>query len=284
MTVQIITTIAAMQTRADAVRAAGRSIGVVPTMGYLHTGHASLIARARAENDVVVVTIFVNPLQFGANEDLARYPRDLQRDLTIVTDAGADIVFAPDAGEMYPPGFDVAVEVGGLTTLLEGAARRGHFRGVTTVVAKLFNITRPTRAYFGQKDAQQVAVIRKMVRDLAFGVAIVVCPIVREEDGLALSSRNVYLSTDERQAALALSRGLRAAQTAWVEGERRATALKEAVLSVLAGQPMIQPDYVSVADPDDLHELESIGAGERVLVSLAARIGKTRLIDNVLLS
>ena len=261
----------------------GQTVGLVPTMGYLHEGHLALVAAARAANDVVAVSIFVNPAQFGPNEDFSRYPRDEARDLALLDAAGADWVFLPSAAEVYPPGYQTYIEVRDVTTRLEGAVRPGHFAGVATVVAKLFNLVQPTQAYFGQKDAQQVVVLRRMVRDLNFPLELVVRPTEREPDGLARSSRNVYLTPEERQAALCLSRALRAAQDQWQAGVRDGDTLRAAMQAVLAAEPLARPDYVSVADPDTLEELQAIGPDQGALASLAVRIGKTRLIDNVLL-
>ena len=262
----------------------GTRVGFVPTMGYLHAGHLSLVAAARAACDLVAVSIFVNPTQFGPQEDLSRYPRDEARDLALLEAAGTDWVFLPAAPEIYPPGFQTAVEVREVTQVLEGAVRPGHFAGVATVVAKLFNLVGPQIAYFGQKDAQQVVVVRRMVRDLNFPVEIVVGPTVREPDGLALSSRNVYLDARERQAALVLSRALAAATARWGAGERDGAALRAAMQAVLAAEPLAHPDYVSLADPDTLAELETIPPDRPALASLAVRIGRgTRLIDNRLL-
>jgi len=263
-------------------RAAAGTWGLVPTMGYLHAGHISLVQRARAENDHVAVSIFVNPTQFGPQEDLSRYPRDLKRDLELLEAEGVDLVFAPEAPEMYPAGFQTYVEVTDVTRPLEGASRPGHFRGVATVVLKLFNIVQPDRAYFGQKDAQQAAVVRRMARDLDLPLEIVICPIAREVDGLALSSRNVYLNPQERVAATALSRALRAAGERYAAGERSGDALRAAMSAVLAAEPLARPEYVSAADPETLAELERVENG--VLLSMAVRIGTTRLIDNVLLA
>ena len=258
------------------------SLGLVPTMGYLHRGHLSLVERARAENDHVAVSVFVNPTQFGPNEDLSRYPRDLARDLELLAPYHVDLVWTPTPEAMYPAGFQTWVNVEQVSAPLEGKQRPGHFRGVATVVAKLFNAFTPDRAYFGQKDAQQVVVIRRMVRDLNFPLEIVTCPIVREPDGLALSSRNVYLSAEERQAATVLSRALRAAEAAFAAGERDADTLRAVVSSTLAAEPLAREEYVSAADPETLAELETIGAAG-ALLSLAVRVGKTRLIDNVVL-
>lgn len=255
--------------------------GFVPTMGYLHEGHLSLIRRARAENDHVAVSIFVNPTQFGPHEDYNRYPRDLERDLRLLEPLQVDLVFVPSVEEMYLPGFQTWVIVEELSRPLEGASRPGHFRGVATVVAKLFNIVQPDRAYFGQKDAQQAVVIRRMVRDLNFPVEIVVCPTVREPDGLALSSRNTYLNPQERQAATVLFRALQAAKARYEAGERDGERLREAMREVLRGEPLARVDYVSVADPETLEELSRVEGS--ALLSLAVYIGNTRLIDNLLL-
>ena len=255
-------------------------LGLVPTMGYLHEGHLSLVARARAECVAVAASIFVNPTQFGPNEDLARYPRDLPRDLGLLEAAGIDLVFAPQPSEVYPPGFDTVIEVRGVTDVLEGAVRPGHFAGVATVVAKLFNIVQPTRAYFGQKDAQQSVVIRKLVRDLNLPVEVVVAPTVRETDGLALSSRNSYLTRGERAAAPAIYRALNAAKAQFEGGEREAEALRDAMRAVIAAEPLMRVDYVSVADADSLRELTRVE--DRALASMAVRLGTTRLIDNLL--
>lgn len=264
-----------------AARAGLGEVGLVPTMGYLHEGHLSLVARAKADGGAVAVSIFVNPTQFGPGEDLARYPRDLARDLALLEAAGVDLVFVPDAAEIYPPGFDLRIEIGGVTDVLEGAVRPGHFAGVATVVAKLFNIVQPTRAYFGQKDAQQSVVIRKLARDLNLPVEIVVAPTVREPDGLALSSRNSYLTPAERAAAPVIHRALSAAKAAFRTGERDAEALREIMRRTLAEQPGLRVDYVSVAD---LHTLRELGVIEgAALASMAARLGSTRLIDNLLL-
>lgn len=259
------------------------TVGFVPTMGYLHAGHMSLVEMARRENSIVVVSIFVNPAQFGPNEDLSRYPRDMERDLNLLREAGADWVFTPSVEEMYPDGFSTYVDVREVTSRLEGEMRPGHFTGVATVVAKLFNLVQPQRAYFGQKDAQQVVVVRKMVADLNFPLSIVVGPTVREPDGLALSSRNVYLNPQERAAATVLYRALSAARDLWQQGEHRGTPLRDAMSRTLAGEPLASPDYTSVADPLTLQELDDSGEAIEALASLAVRIGKTRLIDNMLL-
>jgi pantoate--beta-alanine ligase len=260
---------------------AAGSVGLVPTMGYLHAGHLSLVERARRENDRVAATLFVNPTQFGPGEDLARYPRDLDRDRGLLEAAGCDMLFAPSADEMYPPGSDTFVEVGAVAAPLEGARRPSHFRGVATVVLKLFGIVQPDRAYFGQKDAQQLAVIRKMAGDLNVPVAVVGCPTVRDADGLALSSRNSYLSPEDRAAAPVLYRALTAAADAWRTGQRDPEALRRAMRRVLDAEPRARPDYVSVADPLTLRELD--GAAGSALLSMAVRVGPVHLIDNLLL-
>ena len=258
------------------------SLGLVPTMGSLHEGHLTLVRRARSENDVAVVSIFVNPSQFGPGEDLGFYPRDMDTDLSLLRDEGVDLVFAPTPEEMYPPGFDAWIEVEKTSEVLEGAVRPGHFRGVATVVAKLFNIVRPNRAYFGRKDGQQLAVISRMVKDLDMDVEIVAVPTVREEDGLAMSSRNVYLTPDERRAAPVIYNALNRAVDLWRQGETRCDALRAEMKAVLDSEPLISSvDYVSVADSVTLEELAE--AAPQAMVSTAVRIGKARLIDNVLL-
>jgi pantoate--beta-alanine ligase len=256
-------------------------VGFVPTMGYLHTGHLSLVQRAKTECASVVVSIFVNPTQFGPHEDLAAYPRDLSRDLALLQPEGIDLVWIPTPDIMYPSGYQTWVNVEQLTKPLEGALRPGHFQGVATVVAKLLNGVQPQKAYFGQKDAQQGVVIRQMVQDLNFPVEIVVCPIKREEDGLAMSSRNVYLNPAERKAATVLFRALSAAQEAYSRGEHDAHCLREIVQAVLAEEPMAKVQYISCVDPDTLEELTLVS--HRGLLSLAILIGKTRLIDNLVL-
>lgn len=256
--------------------------GLVPTMGALHEGHLSLVRRAKAECDRVGVSIFVNPSQFGPNEDLSRYPRDLEGDLNLLGNLGVDLVWAPSPEIVYPPGFQSWITVDEISKGLEGERRPGHFRGVATVVAKLFNVFAPDKAFFGQKDAQQAAVIRRMSEDLNFPVAIVVCPTVREPDGLALSSRNAYLNQAERRAAPVLFRALDAARSAFEGGERDAAALRSLIQKVLDAEPLASAEYVSAADPVTLAEAGPIEGG--VLLSLAVRIGKTRLIDNMLLA
>jgi len=257
------------------------SVGFVPTMGYLHEGHLVLARRAKVENGIVAVSIFVNPTQFGPTEDFARYPRDPDRDLSLLEKEGVDWVFMPSVEDMYPQGSSSWVDVEKVTDRLEGAIRHGHFRGVATVVAKLFNIVQPTRAYFGQKDAQQVVVIKKMVADLNMKLEVVVVPTVREPDGLAMSSRNVYLNPQERQAALVLWKSLNLARQLWLEGERKAEIVRQQMASLIQKEPLARIEYISIAHPETLEELTEID--QPVLVSLAVRVGKTRLIDNVTL-
>ncbi len=256
-------------------------LGLVPTMGYLHDGHLSLVRRAREECQGVVVSIFVNPAQFGPKEDLSKYPRDLERDLKLLEAAGADLVWTPTPEIIYLPGFQTWVTVENLTLPLEGAVRPGHFRGVTTVVAKLFNAVGAEKSYFGQKDAQQAAVIRRMALDLNIPTEVIICPTVRESDGLAMSSRNTYLNPDERQAATVLYRSLSAARAAFEAGERSAETLRKIVIETVAAEPLAQLQYVSCADYDSLQELERLPG--KTLLSMAAFIGKTRLIDNFIL-
>ena len=257
------------------------SVGFVPTMGYLHEGHLSLVRKARAENATVIVSIFVNPTQFGPGEDLARYPRDIERDLKMLEHERTDIVFMPEAGEMYPTSFSSRVEVGQVTERLEGATRPGHFRGVATVVAKLFNIVNPTRAYFGQKDAQQLLVIKRMATDLNMNLEIIPSATIREPDGLAMSSRNVYLSPEERRQATVLFESLELAQRLYRNGEKDAKKVLEQMLALIQQQPLARVDYASIADNETLAELETITPP--ALVSLAVKFGSTRLIDNLVL-
>lgn len=255
--------------------------GLVPTMGFLHEGHLSLVRRARQECSSVSVSIFVNPTQFSPQEDLEAYPRDLDRDLSLLRKEGVDLLWKPTAEEMYPADFQTWVEVETMTQALEGLHRPGHFRGVTTVVAKLFNVVQPDRAYFGQKDAQQAAVIRRMVQDLNIPLEVVVCPTVREPDGLAMSSRNSYLNDEQRKAAAVLYQALQTATEKFEEGERDADALRTLMSRVLAGEPLAKTQYVSVADVDTLEEL--FGDIDRALLSMAVYVGKTRLIDNMVI-
>jgi len=254
-------------------------LGFVPTMGYLHEGHLSMVRRARAECTSVAVSIFVNPAQFGPNEDLASYPVDLERDQALLEQEAVDLLWIPTADQMYPAGFQTWVSVDELTRPLEGEHRPGHFRGVATVVAKLFNAMQPDRAYFGQKDAQQLAVVRRMVKDLDFPLEVVACPTMREPDGLAMSSRNSRLNSEERRASTVLYRALSAAQRAYAGGERQAEALRRIMTEVLQSEPLARTQYVSVADPESLAELR--GEVGRALLSMAVFLGKTRLIENV---
>ena len=262
-------------------RAMAGDVGFVPTMGCLHEGHLSLVRAAAKRDEHVIVSIFVNPTQFGPGEDFERYPRDLERDLALLSNERVDVVFQPSVDEIYPEGESTYVEVADLTDALEGTHRPGHFRGVATVVAKLFHIVQPKRAYFGQKDGQQLVVMRRMVRDLAFDVEIVPAPTVREPDGLAMSSRNAYLSPKEREGALVLWLALRKAQELFLAGERDGARLREAMRAVIAREPLARADYVSVADPETLRELERVESS--ALFSLAVRVGVVRLIDNVTL-
>lgn len=279
---EVFTTIAQVREFVGAQRRAGRSIGFVPTMGALHEGHLSLMRRAREECDVVVISIFVNPTQFGPGEDFDRYPRDLEGDCRKARSVGVDAVFAPGAAEMYPQGFATFVEQEGhLVSCLEGRFRPGHFRGVLTVCLKLFEIVAPDRAYFGQKDYQQALVVGRMVRDLNLPLELVVCPTVREPDGLAMSSRNAYLSQDERTRALSLSRGLRAAQDALARGERDARRLEAIVRAEIEAAEPSAIDYVAVADAETLEPVETVD--RRCVAAVAVRFGQTRLIDNCLL-
>jgi len=276
---QIIHETTAMQQYAEAQRRAGRSIGLVPTMGALHEGHLSLIRRSRADNDVAVMTLFVNPMQFDRKDDLARYPRDLDRDADLAKAAGAEVIFHPSAEEMYPKGYATYVTVEGLTDRWEGATRPGHFRGVATVCTKLFAVCRPHRAYFGQKDYQQSLVIRRLVADLNLGFEIVVLPTVREADGLALSSRNVLLGPEERRQALVLSQALAGAQAAVKAGARDAERLRGEIEARIRRVPLAAVDYVAVCDPDTLEPLTRISG--RAVALVAVRFGAVRLIDNV---
>lgn len=258
----------------------GKTIGFVPTMGYLHKGHQSLIERAKKENDIVAVSIFVNPTQFGVGEDFDKYPRDLANDRLIAAEAGADLIFAPSIDEMYPEGYQTFVEVNELTKTLCGKSRPTHFRGVTTVVAKLFNIIKPNRAYFGQKDAQQVIVIKRMVKDLSIDIDIVICPIIREIDGLALSSRNLYLSKEAREQATVLSYSLDYVREMILKGERDAEEIKNNIIQIINQKPLANIDYVSIVDIETLVELEQIKG--TILIALAVKFEETRLIDNII--
>ncbi len=276
---RIVKSIREMQAIGESYRRVGKTIGFVPTMGYLHKGHLSLVRRARGENDVVVVSIFVNPTQFGPNEDFEKYPRDLERDSQLLKAEGVDYLFYPSAEEMYPKGYSTFVEVEGLTEGLCGAKRPGHFRGVATVVTKLLNIVRPHRAYFGEKDFQQLQIIKRLVRDLNIPVEIVGCPIVREEDGLALSSRNTYLSRKERESAVALYRGLKLAKELFEKGERNSEKIKERVRELILSYPKVKRiDYVEIVDSETLKPVKEVKEGDTI--ALAVFVGETRLIDN----
>ncbi len=277
---EIVNSAKEMQRLSEGYRLRGKEIGFVPTMGYLHEGHLSLVRQAKRDNDVVFVSIFVNPLQFAPNEDYESYPRDIERDERLLKDEGVDVLFYPTVEDMYPDGFQTYVEVQNLTKVLEGKSRPTHFRGVTTVVLKLFNITKPHRAYFGKKDAQQLIVIRRMVHDLNLDVEIVGMPIVRESDGLAMSSRNKYLNKEEREQAVCLYRALERAEELIGSGVLDADRIKREMESVIKGYPLAEVDYISVNRISDLEELKTVEKGN-TLVSLAVRIGKTRLIDNM---
>ncbi len=278
----IVSNIAVLRERLAAQRRAGRSIGLVPTMGYLHVGHMQLVARAKADNDVSVVSIFVNPLQFGANEDLARYPRDLKRDAAMLREAGVDFLFAPEVSDMYPRPMETVVDVPTLGAELEGAVRPGHFAGVATVVTKLFNIVQPDSAYFGEKDYQQVAVIGRMVEDLAQPVRVVPVPTVREADGLACSSRNVYLTPEQRRAAVIVPKTLIEAERLYREGLRDVAAFEAALRAFVATEPLAKPDVVAIRDPETLKPIATLG-DKPALLALFIQIGQTRLLDNGLI-
>ncbi len=275
---KVISTVAGFK---EARRRMEGTVGFVPTMGYLHEGHLFLARQAKAENDVSVVSIFVNPTQFGPKEDFARYPRDPERDLAMLEREKTDLVLMPPVEEIYPVGASTWVDVENVTKTLEGATRPGHFRGVATVVAKLFNIVEPTKAYFGQKDAQQVVVIRKMVTDLNMNLEVVVVPTQREPDGLAMSSRNVYLNPQERQTAVVLWRSMNLARGSWQKGERDAEKIRHEMVALIEKEPLARIDYVSISDPRTLEELSQIKGA--ALVSMAVYVGKTRLIDNLTL-
>lgn len=278
---RVVRTVADVRRAVSDARARGASIGLVPTMGALHDGHLSLVRAARERNDLVVMSLFVNPTQFGPSEDLARYPRDEERDARLAEDAGVDVLFAPDVAEVYPDGFATTIHIAGITDVLDGASRgAGHFDGVATVVTKLFQMIAPDDAYFGQKDAQQVLVIRRLVRDLDMPVRVVACPIIREADGLAMSSRNVYLDPAARVQATALNRALVAAEQAVAEGRTDASAVVGAASEVLAAAG-IEPEYLELRSPDDLRELARVEGP--ALLAVAARVGSARLIDNRIL-
>lgn len=276
---KLVDTISRMNTLVKILKKEGKSIGFVPTMGYLHEGHMSLVKAAKKHTDVVVLSIFVNPLQFGPKEDFKKYPRDIKRDEALAGDAGVDIIFCPSASEIYPEGYATYVNVEDYADKLCGASRPGHFKGVATVVAKLFNIVKPDVAYFGQKDAQQVVVIKKMVKDLNMDIEIKAIPIVRETDGLAMSSRNIYLSADERRQALVLHRSLEKASALIAAGERDPDKVVKSMKELIAHDPIVKIDYISIVGSKDLKSLPVI-SGE-ALVALAAFVGPTRLIDNI---
>jgi pantoate--beta-alanine ligase len=276
-----LTTIPDLRSWTRSQRAAGRRIGLVPTMGYLHEGHLALVDEARQRADTVIMTIFVNPLQFGPSEDLARYPRDLPRDRSLAGKRGVDALFVPSVEAMYPAGSEVRVMPGATAERWEGAARPGHFAGVLTVVAKLFHLVQPDLACFGQKDIQQLTLVRRMVRDLDWPIEIVSVPTVREADGLALSSRNAYLDAADRRRAVSLSRALQTAHRAWCEGERRAPAIEQVMRQELK-QPEIRVEYIALVDPDTFAPVTTVDG--RTVVALAARVGGTRLIDNIILA
>lgn len=276
---EIIRHIAAMKEFVRKVKNNGATVGFVPTMGYLHEGHLSLMRQAKTACDVVVASIFVNPIQFGAGEDYETYPRDLNRDAAVAEEAGVNVIFAPSVQEMYPADFISFVEVTDITSRLCGASRPGHFRGVTTIVNKLFNIVQPDQAFFGQKDAQQVAVIKQMVKDLNMNVNIVTGPIIREADGLAMSSRNIYLTAEERKAALVLSRSLREVRQRLLSGEQDAGRLRAFLQEKITAEPLADIDYISICEAGTLKEVDIINGS--VLIALAVRFGKTRLIDNL---
>lgn len=276
---RLFTTVVEIKEYLRRQQAAGKSIGLVPTMGYLHEGHLSLIRRAVAETDIPVTSIFVNPIQFGPSEDLGKYPRDLKRDQELIRETGAEVVFNPSMAEMYGTDYLTYVRVEKITETLCGVSRPGHFQGVATVVNKLFNIVRPDKAYFGQKDAQQALVIQKMVKDLNMDVEVVVCPIVREADGLAMSSRNTYLNAEERRQAGVLYQALLAAKAMIAQGERDAHRVKRHMEELIHRQPLANVDYISVVDPESLREITEISGA--VLLALAVKFGATRLIDNL---
>ncbi|AEA34039.1 pantoate--beta-alanine ligase [Hippea maritima] len=277
---RIVYSASEMQAIANKYREWGKRIGFVPTMGYLHEGHLSLVRQAKQDNDVVFVSIFVNPLQFAPNEDLDKYPRDIERDESLLNKEGVDFVFYPSVEDMYPDGFQTYVEVDKLTKVLEGKSRPTHFRGVTTVVAKLFNIAKPHRAYFGKKDAQQLIVIKRMVKDLNMDIEIIGMPIVRESDGLALSSRNKYLNQKEREQAVCLYKALMKAKELIETGQRDADVIKEEMKKVIEGYPLAKIDYIDINSLSTLEQLKQVKEGD-TLVSLAVFLGSTRLIDNM---
>ncbi len=279
----IVTTIAAMREHLRDFRRAGKSIGLVPTMGYLHDGHMALVARARAQNDVVVTSIFVNPLQFGKNEDLSKYPRDMARDSAMLDAGGVDFVFAPDVADMYPRPMEAVVDVPTLGGKLEGEVRPGHFAGVATVVTKLFNIVQPDRAYFGEKDYQQLQIVKRMVDDLAQPVEVIGVPTIREADGLAQSSRNVYLTPEQRRAAAIVPKTLDEAERLLAQGLRAPREIEKRLVEFISAEPLAQPEVVAIRDPETLEPLPAI-ADKAVLLLLYVQFGTTKLLDNRLLT
>lgn len=281
---KIIQSPAEIQRLADLLRCQGKRIGVVPTMGYLHEGHASLMRIARSQSDAVISTLFVNPLQFAPSEDFSRYPRDLDRDTRIAESAGTDFLFTPADADLYPPEYCTQVSVSNLSSLLEGKFRPTHFRGVTTIVAKLFNLTKPHLAVFGQKDIQQVVILGKMVKDLNFDIEIVVGPIVREPDGLAMSSRNVYLTESDRKQSTVLNRSLRLAEADISSGEKNPARILGKMRELISAQPAARIDYVAISDPASLLDVPALKPSTEVIVSLAVRFGSTRLIDNTVVT
>ena len=278
---KIVNKVRQMQVLSDKFKKEGKKIAFVPTMGYFHKGHLSLMERGRKLADILVISIFVNPIQFGPGEDFREYPRDLERDLSLAEGVGVDVVFIPEAEEMYPPDYQTYLEVTGLTQHLCGLFRPGHFRGVTTVVAKLFNIVKPDIALFGLKDYQQYIVIKRMVRDLNYDIEIVGCPIIREEDGLAMSSRNTYLTPEQRKSALCLYQGIKLAKRLVREGQRDAKIIVKEVIDYIESKPYTQIDYVKICHPETLDDLEYLN--DKALLALAVRVGKARLIDNTIL-
>ena len=278
---KIVNKVRQMQVLSDKFKKEGKKIAFVPTMGYFHKGHLSLMERGRELADILVISIFVNPIQFGPGEDFREYPRDLERDLSLAEGVGVDVAFIPEAEEMYPPDYQTYLEVTGLTQHLCGLFRPGHFRGVTTVVAKLFNIVKPDIALFGLKDYQQYIVIKRMVRDLNYDIEIVGCPIIREEDGLAMSSRNIYLTPEQRKSALCLYQGIKLAERLVREGQRDAKIIIKEVIDYIESKPYTQIDYVKICHPETLDDLEYLN--DKALLALAVRVGKARLIDNTIL-
>jgi len=280
--IEIISSLKDFQNYCKSNRLAGKTIGLVPTMGFLHEGHLSLMRQSRAGNDISVISIFVNPTQFGPAEDYDAYPRDLDRDSRMASEAGVDVIFAPSARDMYPEGYATYVNIERITEKMCGTSRPGHFRGVTTVVSKLFNLAQPHRAYFGQKDAQQAIVIKQMARDLNFDIEIIVMPIIREEDGLAMSSRNKYLSPEERKAALVLRKSLLMAEGLFKSGVTEAAIIYNRIKDMIDFEPLAKIDYISIVDADTLDDVGKLR--QNTLIALAVFIGKTRLIDNIILT